>query len=112
MSVISRSCNARVELVEPAQIHWLLQQRHNIRVESLPVGVLKMILLATFPFISLHNSERSRILVILHDVPSNRFAVLAVDLAGFDQFVLQLFNVGWGVFCVEVNNYSVDHFER
>jgi len=43
MSVISRSCNARVELVEPAQIHWLLQQRHNIRVESLPVGVLSQL---------------------------------------------------------------------
>ena len=50
MSVISRSCSARVELVEPAQIHWLLQQRHNIRVESLPVGILSQLLVVNWEF--------------------------------------------------------------
>lgn len=37
---------AGVQLLVPAQVHGLVEQRHHVRVEGLPVGVLKVVFLA------------------------------------------------------------------
>jgi hypothetical protein len=40
---------AGVKLLESSQVHGLLQQRNDVRIESLPVRVLEVILLALYP---------------------------------------------------------------
>lgn len=60
--------------------------------------------------IPLHNSKLPFIVHILHDIPSQRLFVSAVNLTRFDEFGFALVDAGLVGFCVEVDDDCVDHF--
>ena len=79
----------RVDLVVAAQIHIALEQGLDVWVKSLPVGIVEVVsgdefsllshakatqssLLAALMRISFYNSEILRILVVLHDEPTQK----------------------------------------
>lgn len=75
------------------QMNALSQQeysRHNIRIKSLPIRVLKVILLTTLLLESLDNSELSRVMHVLHHKPVDRFFVFSVDSCCFDELAADL----------------------
>lgn len=98
-----------LQLIEPPQIHWLLKQWLDVRVEGLPVGVLEMVFLATFMFVALYDSKGPFVLMILHHEPRDGLVIFAVYIASFDELVVQFGDGLGGVSGVQVNYDSVNH---
>lgn len=59
--------------------------------------------------IPLHNREFPLVAHILHDEPAQRLFILGVNLARFDELVLELRDAVCVVLCIKVHDDSVDH---
>lgn len=91
-------------------LHILLQQRDHVGVESLPVGVLQVVLLGALVEVALDDSKVLLVEDGLHDEPGERLVVLGVDAGGFDEFGVQLvdaFLVRFGAEVCSKGRFSV-----
>lgn len=102
---------ARIQFLEPPQVHLPLQQWLDVRVEGLPVGVFQVIFLTAFVLIALHDGKIPRVVNGLHDEPGNGLFILGVDARGLNELVFQLLDQSWvGGLGPEVDGDCVDHF--
>lgn len=123
-----------VELLEATQVHGLLEQRNDVRVERLPVGVFEVVFLAlwgwwhvlekknaarlvTGPYgtyalllVALDDGKVAGVRGALHDEPGEGLLVLAVDAAGLDELGLEFVDRGGVAVGAEVDGDCVDHF--
>lgn len=81
-----------LQLLQAVHIHILLQQRNHVRVESLPVRIVKVVLLRGFLDVTLDDGEVLLIENGLHHEPREGFLVVRVDIGGFNKLGLELGN--------------------
>ena len=84
------SSSTRNQILTSVHLHILLQQRDHVGVESLPVGVLQVVLLGALVEVALNDSKVLLVEDRLHDEPGERLLVLGVDAGSFDEFGVQL----------------------
>jgi hypothetical protein len=60
--IVSRSSASSLHLLPSSQVHRLGQQGHHVRVESLPVGVVQVVLLRGFLLVTFDNGELGLVL--------------------------------------------------
>lgn len=63
----------------------------------------------TFVLIAFHDGKSPLVLQILHYEPRDRLPVFAVDIAGFEELVVQFGDGIRGVLSVEVDDDCVNH---
>lgn len=80
----------RNQLLKTVHIHILLQQRNNIGVESLPVGVTQVVLLGRLLEVALDDGEVLGVMDGLHDEPGQSLLVLGVDGGSLEELRVEL----------------------
>lgn len=100
----------RNQLLKSPEIHILLQKRNDIWIKSLPVRVLKVILLRPLIEITLHDTEVLLIMDRLHNEPGESLLILRVNGRGLQKLRVELGDRLLVGLRAHVDNDCVDHF--
>jgi hypothetical protein len=79
-----------LQLLQAVHIHILLQQRNDVRVESLPVRVVEVVFLRRFLGVTLDDGEVLLVENRLHHEPREGFLIVRVNIGGFNKLGLEL----------------------